>query len=57
MLVWGEGGGSTKGEGTDMSTTQKKGAILNTFVPRCSLTLLEVEKFLDVLRMTKSFFL
>ena len=51
----GGGGGSTKGEGTDMSTTKKRG-LLNTFFPLCSLTLLELERFLDVLRMTKSFF-
>lgn len=37
-----------------MSTTKKRG-ILNTFVPLCSLSLLELETFLDVLRMTKSF--
>ena len=37
-----------------MSTT-KNGVILNTFLPLCSLSLLELERFLDVLRMTKSF--
>ena len=37
-----------------MSTTKKRD-ILNTFFPVCSLSLLELETFLDVLRMTKSF--
>ena len=37
-----------------MSTTKKRG-ILNTFFSLCSLSLFELERFLDVLRMTKSF--
>ena len=37
-----------------MSTT-KKGAFSNTFFPLCSLSLIELDNFLDVLRMTKSF--
>ena len=55
-IALGGGGGGTKAEGTkkDLSTTKKRG-ILNTFVPLCSLSLLELETFLDVLRMTKSF--
>ena len=50
----GRGGGSTKGRG-QICPLRKKGAILNTFVPHCSLSLLEVEKYLDVMSMTKSF--
>lgn len=50
IALGGGGGGGTKAEGTkkDLSTTKKRG-ILNTFVPLCSLSLLELETFLDVL--------
>ena len=37
-----------------MSTTKKR-AFSNTFFPLCSLSLIELDNFLDVLRMTKSF--
>lgn len=37
-----------------MSTSKKRG-ILNTFFPLCILSLFELERFLHVLRMTKSF--
>ena len=38
-----------------MSTTKKR-AFSNTFFPLCSLSLIELDNFLDVLRMTKSFY-
>ena len=51
----GRGGGEYKGGGNkDMSTTKKR-AFSNTFFPLCSLSLIELDNFLDVLRMTKSF--
>jgi len=50
----GEGVGVQRGRG-QICPLSKKGAILNTLVPHCSLSLLEVEKFLDEMRMTKSF--
>ena len=37
-----------------MSTTKKR-AFSNTFFLLCSLSLIELDNFLDVLRMTKSF--
>lgn len=49
------GRGEYKGGGNkDMSTTKKR-AFSNTFFPLCSLSLIELDNFLDVLRMTKSF--